>query len=129
MSEKKEKVVLAYSGGLDTSIIIPWLKEHYGDDVIAMSADVGQGEELAPLKEKAIKTGAAKLYIEAKCWEATTPCRCSVFVLRVCMFVCFGFFVFVLLLLLLLLFLEGGGSRQGFSLYSWLTWNLPCGPS
>jgi argininosuccinate synthase len=64
MSEKKEKVVLAYSGGLDTSIIIPWLKEHYGYDVIAMSADVGQGEELAPLKEKAIKTGAAKLYIE-----------------------------------------------------------------
>lgn len=61
---KKEKVVLAYSGGLDTSIIIPWLKENYGYDVIAMSADVGQGEELAPLKEKAIKTGAAKLYIE-----------------------------------------------------------------
>lgn len=61
---KKEKVVLAYSGGLDTSIIIPWLKENYGYDVIAMSADVGQGEELAPLKEKAIKTGASKLYIE-----------------------------------------------------------------
>lgn len=61
---KKEKVILAYSGGLDTSIIIPWLKENYGYDVIAMSADVGQGEELAPLKEKAIKTGAAKLYIE-----------------------------------------------------------------
>lgn len=64
MTAKKEKVVLAYSGGLDTSIIIPWLKENYGYDVIAMSADVGQGEELAPLKEKAIKTGAAKLYIE-----------------------------------------------------------------
>ncbi len=64
MTNKKEKVVLAYSGGLDTSIIIPWLKENYGYDVIAMSADVGQGEELAPLKEKAIKTGASKLYIE-----------------------------------------------------------------
>jgi argininosuccinate synthase len=65
MTDKKNpKVVLAYSGGLDTSIIIPWLKENYGYDVIAMSADVGQGEELAPLKEKAIKTGAAKLYIE-----------------------------------------------------------------
>lgn len=64
MTNKKEKVVMAYSGGLDTSIIIPWLKENYGYDVIAMSADVGQGEELAPLKEKAIKTGASKLYIE-----------------------------------------------------------------
>ena len=61
---KKEKVVLAYSGGLDTSIIIPWLKENYDYDVIAMAADVGQGEELEPLHEKAKKTGAEKLYIE-----------------------------------------------------------------
>lgn len=60
----KEKVVLAYSGGLDTSIIINWLKETYDYDVIAMAADVGQGEELSPLKEKAIKTGASKIYIE-----------------------------------------------------------------
>ncbi|MDI9482951.1 MAG: argininosuccinate synthase [Bacillota bacterium] len=60
----KEKVVLAYSGGLDTSIIIPWLKENYDYEVIAMAADVGQGEELEPLNEKAIKTGASKLYIE-----------------------------------------------------------------
>lgn len=59
-----KKVVLAYSGGLDTSIIIPWLKETYGYEVIAMSADLGQGEELAPLQEKAIKSGASKLYIE-----------------------------------------------------------------
>ncbi|NLO76309.1 MAG: argininosuccinate synthase [Clostridia bacterium] len=59
-----KKVVLAYSGGLDTSIIIPWLKENYGYEVIAVAADVGQGEELAPLKEKAIKTGASKIYIE-----------------------------------------------------------------
>jgi len=58
------KVVLAYSGGLDTSIIIPWLKENYDCEVIAMAADVGQGEELDPLKEKAIKTGASKIYIE-----------------------------------------------------------------
>ncbi|NLG85625.1 MAG: argininosuccinate synthase [Firmicutes bacterium] len=63
MSEIK-KVVLAYSGGLDTSIIIPWLKENYGCEVIAMAADVGQGEELEPLNEKAIKTGASKIYIE-----------------------------------------------------------------
>ena len=51
------KVVLAYSGGLDTSIIIPWLKENYENcEVIAMAADVGQGEELSPLREKAIKS-------------------------------------------------------------------------
>lgn len=60
----KLKVVLAYSGGLDTSIIIPWLKEHYDCEVIAMAGDVGQGEELEPLNEKAIKTGASKIYIE-----------------------------------------------------------------
>jgi len=59
-----KKVVLAYSGGLDTSIIIPWLRENYGYEVIAFCADLGQGEELAPLHEKAIKTGAAKLYIK-----------------------------------------------------------------
>jgi len=59
-----KKVVLAYSGGLDTSIIIPWLKENYNLEVICMSADLGQGEELAPLKEKAIKSGASKIYIE-----------------------------------------------------------------
>ena len=65
--EQKEikKVVLAYSGGLDTSIIIPWLKENYNNcEVIAVSADVGQESELEGLEEKAIKTGASKLYIE-----------------------------------------------------------------
>ena len=61
---KIRKVVLAYSGGLDTSIIIPWLKENYNNcEVIAVSADVGQGTELDGLEEKAIKTGASKLYI------------------------------------------------------------------
>lgn len=59
-----KKIVLAYSGGLDTSIIIPWLKENYDAEVIAMAADVGQGEELEPLNEKAIKSGASKIYIE-----------------------------------------------------------------
>ena len=64
MSEIK-KVVLAYSGGLDTSIIIPWLKENYNNpEIIAVAADVGQGDELEGLEEKAIKTGASKLYIE-----------------------------------------------------------------
>ena len=59
-----KKVVLAYSGGLDTSIIIPWLKENYNNcEVIAVSADVGQGTELDGLEEKAIKTGASKLIV------------------------------------------------------------------
>ena len=60
-----KKIVLAYSGGLDTSVIIPWLKEHYeGCEVVAVAADVGQGTELDGLEEKALKTGASKLYIE-----------------------------------------------------------------
>ena len=66
MADKKEikKVVLAYSGGLDTSIIIPWLKENYNNcEVVAVSADVGQKSELDGLEEKAKKTGASKLYI------------------------------------------------------------------
>ena len=63
--ENIKKVVLAYSGGLDTSIIIPWLKENYNNcEVIAVSGNVGQGTELDGLEEKAIKTGASKLYIE-----------------------------------------------------------------
>ena len=65
MKKKIQKVVLAYSGGLDTSIIIPWLKENYDNcEVIAVSGDVGQGSELDGLEEKALKTGASKLYIE-----------------------------------------------------------------
>ena len=59
-----KKVVLAYSGGLDTSIIIPWLKENYNNcEVVAVSGDVGQGTELDGLEEKALKTGASKLYV------------------------------------------------------------------
>ena len=67
MSEQKiKKVVLAYSGGLDTSVIIPWLKENYGQDleIIAVSGNVGQADELEGLEEKALKTGASKLYVE-----------------------------------------------------------------
>ena len=64
MSDVK-KVVLAYSGGLDTSVIIPWLKENYSNcEVIAMCADLGQGDEVAPIREKALKSGASKVYIE-----------------------------------------------------------------
>ena len=61
---EKEKVILAYSGGLDTSIIIPWLKENFDYEVIAVCGDVGQGKETEGLEEKALKTGASKLYIE-----------------------------------------------------------------
>jgi argininosuccinate synthase len=60
----KDKVVLAYSGGLDTSIIIPWLKENYDLEVIACCIDVGQGDDMEAVREKALKTGASKIYVE-----------------------------------------------------------------
>src|SRR5258706_2931213 len=62
-----KKVCLAYSGGLDTSVIIPWLKENYGCDVVAVAVDVGQAEETAGLADKAYRTGACEFYlIDAK---------------------------------------------------------------
>ena len=61
---KKDKVVLAYSGGLDTSVILPWLKETYGYEVIAFAADLGQGEELAGIKRKALASGAVKCVVK-----------------------------------------------------------------
>jgi argininosuccinate synthase len=64
MTNTVKRVALAYSGGLDTSIIIPWLKEKYNCEVVAIAADVGQGEELSGLKEKAIATGASEIYVE-----------------------------------------------------------------
>ncbi|NLM42804.1 MAG: argininosuccinate synthase [Clostridiales bacterium] len=64
MKALKEKVVLAYSGGLDTSVIIPWLKENYDLEVIACCVDVGQGDDIGAIKEKAIKSGATKVYVE-----------------------------------------------------------------
>jgi argininosuccinate synthase len=64
MKEEVKKVVLAYSGGLDTSIILKWLKNEFGCEVIAFTADIGQAEELDHLEEKAISTGASKVYIE-----------------------------------------------------------------
>ena len=63
-NDKVDKVVLAYSGGLDTSVILKWLKETYGCEVICFAADVGQAEELGGLEEKAYATGASKLYVE-----------------------------------------------------------------
>src|SRR5690606_5258621 len=64
--DKKQvkKVVLAYSGGLDTSIIVPWLVENYGCEVICYTADLGQGQELEGLEEKAIQSGASKVIVE-----------------------------------------------------------------
>ena len=62
-NKQYNKVVLAYSGGLDTSIIIPWLKENYGCEVVAVSANVGQADELEGLEAKALATGASKLYV------------------------------------------------------------------
>lgn len=65
MKDKRiNKVVLAYSGGLDTSAMLLWLKETYGCEVVCYCADVGQGEEMAGLEEKALATGASKLYVE-----------------------------------------------------------------
>ncbi len=64
VNQKIKKIVVAYSGGLDTSVIITWLKETYGAEVVAFTADIGQGEELEPLRDKAIRTGASKIYID-----------------------------------------------------------------
>ncbi len=64
MAKKTEKVVLAYSGGLDTSVILPWLKETYGYEVIAFAADLGQGEELTGIKQKALTSGASKCIVK-----------------------------------------------------------------
>jgi argininosuccinate synthase len=61
---KSEKIVLAYSGGLDTSVILPWLKETYGYDVIAFAAELGQGDELAGIKKKALRSGAVKCIVK-----------------------------------------------------------------
>ena len=75
--EAIKKIILAYSGGLDTSIIIPWLKENYNDPDVAVAADVGQGDELDGLEEKALKTGASKLIIadltDEMCDEVIVP--------------------------------------------------------
>src|SRR5258708_10294368 len=65
MTEKKiKKIVLAYSGGLDTSVMLKWIKEEYDCEVVCYCADVGQGEEMNGLEAKALETGASKLYIE-----------------------------------------------------------------
>lgn len=75
---KKEKVILAYSGGLDTTVIIPWLKENYDYEVICCCVDCGQGNELDGLEERAHASGASKLYIEdvtdEMCEEVIVPC-------------------------------------------------------
>ena len=72
MDQKKMKVVLAYSGGLDTTVIIPWLKENYNCDVIAVCIDVGQGKETDGLEERALKSGASKFYLKTVTEELIT---------------------------------------------------------
>src|SRR3974377_613039 len=62
--QKPKKVVLAYSGGLDTSIIIPWLRENYGCEVIAMVGNVGQGDDYPAVRRKALASGAARVFVE-----------------------------------------------------------------
>ena len=64
MAGRIKKIVLAYSGGLDTSIILKWLQETYKADVVAFIADVGQGEETEPARQKAVETGASAVYVE-----------------------------------------------------------------
>jgi argininosuccinate synthase len=64
MAKKAEKVVLAYSGGLDTSVILPWLKETYGYQVVAFAAELGQGDELKGIQKKALATGAVKCVVK-----------------------------------------------------------------
>ena len=64
MGKKIQKIVLAYSGGLDTSVILKWLRETYQCEVVAFCADLGQGEELGTVREKAVATGASKVYVE-----------------------------------------------------------------
>ena len=59
-----KKVVLAYSGGLDTSVIVPWLKENYGCEVVCFCADVGQGEEVEPARAKAAQAGVKEIYVK-----------------------------------------------------------------
>src|SRR5579863_4347126 len=64
MADQVKKVVLAYSGGLDTSVILKWLQEAYGCEVVTFTADIGQGEELEPARAKAQKLGIKDIYIE-----------------------------------------------------------------
>lgn len=72
MEQKIEKVVLAYSGGLDTSVILHWIKEKYGCEVVTFTADLGQGEDLSGVEQRALRTGAVKAYVEDLCAEFTT---------------------------------------------------------
>src|SRR5512139_1697448 len=72
MKQQVKKAVLAYSGGLDTSIIIPWLKENYGCEVIAMVGNIGQEDELEGIEEKALKSGASRVFVEDLRYEFVT---------------------------------------------------------
>ena len=64
MSKQYNKIVCAYSGGLDTSVMIPWLKEHYGAEIITYTGDLGQGDDLSSIKNKALNTGASHAVVD-----------------------------------------------------------------
>jgi len=67
------KVVLAYSGGLDTSVILRWIIEHHRCEVVAFCADIGQGEELIPIRDKALRTGASSVHIVGRARQTRKP--------------------------------------------------------
>ena len=64
MEKRYKKIVCAYSGGLDTSVMVPWLKENYGAEVITYTGDLGQGDDLAAIKQKALNTGAVAAEVD-----------------------------------------------------------------
>ena len=70
---KKKKIVLAYSGGLDTSVLLSWIKDKHNAEMIAFCADIGQEDELKGLKQKAMKTGASKLYVDCLLYTSPSP--------------------------------------------------------
>ena len=78
-SKKIRKIVLAYSGGLDTSVILKWLEENYKSEIVTFTADIGQGEELEPAREKAKRMGVKEIFIENLTEEFTREYEKSVF--------------------------------------------------
>ena len=82
-----KKIVLAYSGGLDTSVAIEWLKETYNAEVIAFCADLGQGEDLKKVRQKALRTGASRVYVETSgrnlSRSISSPCSAATLSMKV----------------------------------------------
>ena len=89
MSKQYKKIVCAYSGGLDTSVMIPWLKEHYGAEIITYTGDLGQGEDLSGIRAKALRTGASDAVVDDLQARFVHVVRLLVVILFEC--VCFVF--------------------------------------